>query len=124
MTHALLVIDMQQGSFGEATPWHDVAGLVGRLNRLAGTVRETGGAVVFIQHDGPPGDPHHPDLPGWKLLDELEVRLADTIIRKKSCDASNRSGGKSSSPRKRESTASTWTSLTSTQLSEGSGCDQ
>lgn len=87
MTHALLVIDMQQGSFGEATPRHDVAGLVGRLNRLAGTVRETGGAVVFIQHDGPPGDPHHPDLPGWKLLDELEVRLADTIIRKKSCDA-------------------------------------
>ena len=73
MTHALLIIDMQQGSFGAATPRHDAAGLVGRLNRLAGTVRETGGAVVFIQHDGPPGDPHHPDLPGWKLLDALEV---------------------------------------------------
>ena len=87
MTHALLIIDMQQGSFGTATPRHDAAGLVGRLNRLAGTVRETGGAVVFIQHDGPLGDPHHPDLPGWKLLDELEVRPADAIIRKKSCDA-------------------------------------
>ena len=67
MTHALLIIDMQQGSFGTATPRHDAAGLVGRLNRLAGTVRETGGAVVFIQHDGPPGDPHHPDLP-WCVL--------------------------------------------------------
>ena len=79
MTHALLIIDMQQGSFGAATPRHDAAGLVGRLNRLAGTVRETGGAVVFIQHDGPPGDPHHPDLPGWKLLDSLEVQPADAI---------------------------------------------
>ena len=87
MTHALLVIDMQQGSFGEATPRHDAVGLVGRLNRLAGTVRETGGTVVFIQHDGPPGDPHHPDLPGWKLLDAPEVQPADAIIRKKSCDA-------------------------------------
>ena len=87
MAHALIVIDMQQGSFGAATPRHDTAGLVGRLNRLAGMVREAGGSVVFIQHDGPPGDPHHPDLPGWKLLDSLEVQPADAIIRKKSCDA-------------------------------------
>ncbi len=35
MTDALIVIDMQQGSFGPATPRHDAAGLVGRLNLLA-----------------------------------------------------------------------------------------
>src|SRR6202163_2842292 len=87
MTHALIIIDMQQGSFGEATPRHDAAGLVGRLNKLARAVHSTGGAVVFIQHDGTPGDPPHPDWPGWKLLDGLEVRPADAIIRKKSCDA-------------------------------------
>jgi nicotinamidase-related amidase len=87
MTHALLIIDMQRGSFGATTPRHDTAGLVGRLNRLAGLVRETAGSVVFIQHDGPPGDPHHPDSPGWKLLDALEVQPADAIIRKTSCDA-------------------------------------
>ena len=87
MTHALIVIDMQQGSFGDATPRHDAAGLVGRLNQLAAAVRTAGGAVVFIQHDGPPGDPHHPDRPGWRLLESLEVHPADTIIRKKSCDA-------------------------------------
>lgn len=88
MTDALIIIDMQRGSFGEATPRHDAAGLVERLNRLARSVRaQGGGAVVFIQHDGPPGDPHHPDLPGWKLLPDLDVRPADTIIRKTSCDA-------------------------------------
>jgi nicotinamidase-related amidase len=84
---ALIVIDMQQGSFGDATPRHDAAGLVSRLNRLAAEVRGQGGTVVFIQHDGPPGDPHHPDLPGWKLLAELDVRPADAIIHKTSCDA-------------------------------------
>ena len=87
MTDALIVIDMQQGSFGPATPRHDAAGLVGRLNRLADAVRADGGAVIFIQHDGPPGDPHHPDSPGWRLLPDLDVRPDDTVIRKESCDA-------------------------------------
>jgi nicotinamidase-related amidase len=87
MTDALIIIDMQQGSFGAATPRHDAAGLVGRLNRLAAAVRSTGGEVVFVQHDGPPGDPHHPDLPGWKLLPDLDARPGNTVIRKTSCDA-------------------------------------
>ena len=39
MTDALIVIDMQQGSFGPASPRHDAAGLVGRLNLLADEVR-------------------------------------------------------------------------------------
>ncbi len=87
MNDALIIIDMQQGAFVDATPKHDAAGLIGRLNRLADAVRARGGAVVFIQHDGPPGDPFHPDQPGWKLLEDLSPRPADTVIRKKSCDA-------------------------------------
>lgn len=87
MKHALIVIDLQQGSFTSAVPKHDADGLVCRLNRLASDVRSTGGSVVFIQHDGPPGDPHHPDLPGWRLLPDLDVRAEDAIVRKTSCDA-------------------------------------
>lgn len=87
MTDALIIIDMQQGAFGDGPPKHDAAGLIGRLNKLADAVRARGGAVVFIQHDGPPGDPFHPDLPGWKLVEELGPRPGDTVIRKKSCDA-------------------------------------
>ena len=71
MTDALIVIDMQQGSFGPVSPRHDAAGLVGRLNLLASAIRAANGSVVFIQHDGPPGDPHHPDAPGWRLLPDL-----------------------------------------------------
>ena len=74
MTDALIIIDMQQGAFGEGPPKHDAAGLIGRLNKLADAVRARGGAVVFIQHDGPPGDPFHPDLPGWQLVEDLGPR--------------------------------------------------
>ncbi|MBM3646446.1 MAG: cysteine hydrolase [Alphaproteobacteria bacterium] len=87
MTYALIVIDMQQGSFGVATPRHDAAGVIRRLNRLAAAVREQGGAVVFVQHDGPPGDPHHPDAPGWRLLSELDARAGDAFVRKAACDS-------------------------------------
>ena len=57
---ALLVIDMQVGLFGADTPRHDTEGIVGRINELARAVRRAGGVVVFVQHDGPPGDVFEP----------------------------------------------------------------
>jgi nicotinamidase-related amidase len=87
MTYALIVIDMQQGSFTDATPRHDAKGLIGRLNGLLAAVRAANGAVIFVQHDGPPGDPHHPNQPGWRLLPALDVQTGDPVVRKTSCDA-------------------------------------
>src|SRR5262249_845680 len=72
MPDALIVIDMQRGGFVDAPPKHDAAGLIGRLNQLAAKVRAVGGAVVFVQHDGPAGDPFHPSQPSWRLLEELD----------------------------------------------------
>ena len=87
MTSALVVIDMQQGSFTPQTPRHDAAGVVARINLLAQRVRAGGGPVIFVQHDGPPGDPHHPEASGWHLLPDLEVRDGDRFVRKRACDA-------------------------------------
>ena len=87
MKAALVIIDMQEGSFTPRSARHDTAGLVSRLNALAGAVRSAGGSVIFVQHDGPAGDPHHPDEPGWRLLPELEVRAGDFIVRKTACDS-------------------------------------
>jgi nicotinamidase-related amidase len=84
---ALIIIDMQEGSFTPRSARHDTAGLVDRLNALAGAVRSAGGSVIFVQHDGPVGDPHHPDEPGWRLLPELEVHGSDLIVRKTACDS-------------------------------------
>ncbi|MBI1212380.1 MAG: isochorismatase family protein [Alphaproteobacteria bacterium] len=84
---ALLIIDMQQGSFTPRTARYDTDGLVARLNRLAAQTRTRDGRVVFIQHDGPNGDAHHPDEPGWRLLPDLLVDPLDTVVRKTACDA-------------------------------------
>jgi nicotinamidase-related amidase len=87
MRTALIVIDMQQGSFTDRSPRHDAEGLVRRLNQLARRIRSADGIVLYVQHDGPPGDPHHPGEPGWRLLPALETGEEDLFIRKRSCDA-------------------------------------
>jgi nicotinamidase-related amidase len=84
---ALLIIDMQQGSFTDEVSRYDAAGLVERLNALAARVRAADGLVIYIQHDGPEDDPHHPGKPGWRLLADLSVLPADQIVRKTACDA-------------------------------------
>jgi nicotinamidase-related amidase len=87
MRRALIIIDMQRGSFTEAAPRYDADGLVDRLNALADRVRQIGGLVVFVQHEGPDGDAHHPSQPGFDLLPELRVEPNDLRVRKRSCDA-------------------------------------
>jgi nicotinamidase-related amidase len=87
MTDALIIIDLQEGPFGGGPAKHDASGLIRRLNKLAATVRASGGTVVYVQHDGPPGSDHHPDHPGWRLLSTLDVRASDTFVRKTSCDS-------------------------------------
>ncbi len=87
MRQALIVVDMQRGSFTDATPRHDANGLVARLNALAAKVRKSGGLVVFVQHEGLTGDLHDPDLPGFQLLPTLAVRDRDLRVKKSACDA-------------------------------------
>lgn len=87
MTTALIIIDMQVASFQPMSSRHDPAGLIQRLNRLAAQTRALNGAVIFIQHDGPPGDPHQPEMNGWNILPELNLTDDDIVVRKKSCDS-------------------------------------
>ena len=83
----LLVIDMQVGLFGADTPRHDAEGVVARINALAGAVRQASGIVIFVQHDGPPGDIFEPGSDGWRLLPSLERRDDDLVVHKRACDA-------------------------------------
>ena len=87
MRTALIIIDMQEGSFTPRTARHDSIGLIARLNRLAERTRTSEGLVVFIQHDGRTGNVHHPTAWGWPILSELETTAADSVVRKTTCDA-------------------------------------
>ena len=88
MADALLIIDMQAGSFGPACPpRHDILALLKRLNALTRWVRDGGGMVVWVQHDGPPGDVLEPGTDGWQVLAALERRASDATISKTVCDS-------------------------------------
>lgn len=84
---ALLVIDMQVGTFDAPNPQHDASGVVDRINRLAEAVRNVSGNVVFIQHDGPVGDTFEPGTRGWQLIPELDRMQTDPVVNKRACDA-------------------------------------
>ena len=87
MKTVLIVIDMQRGSFSPYQERYDTDGLISRINMLAEKVRLSGGKVIFIQHNGPQEDPHHPDAEGWKLLPNLDVSNEDIIVTKTACDS-------------------------------------
>lgn len=87
MKRALVIIDMQRALFTSDSPKYDAVNLIDRLNRLASRIRASGGVVIFVQHEGPQGDPFDPQSPGWGLLPDLVVEDRDIVVRKKSCDA-------------------------------------
>ena len=88
MNPGLIIIDMQTAAFeAAAAPKHDADGTIARINRLADTVRATTGSVLFVQHDGPPGDAFQPGTPGWQLWPALDRRPADLVVRKTGCDS-------------------------------------
>ena len=81
---ALLVIDMQKGSFTSKTPRFDTVGIVKRINELAELFRELNYPVVYIQHDGTgtgTGE-FEKNNTDWENLDDLIVESNDVRIDK------------------------------------------
>lgn len=79
---ALLVIDMQKGSFTSKTPRFDTDGVVKRINELASIFREQNYLVIYIQHDGTGTGEFEKNSWEWENLDELNVELDDILIDK------------------------------------------
>lgn len=82
----LLVIDMQEGLLrgGEK---RDLVGVVERINRLSERVRSRDGQVIFIQHDGAPGEEFEPLTPAWSILGSIQRHPQDRVVRKTLNDA-------------------------------------
>lgn len=79
---ALLVIDMQKGSFTPATPRYDARGVIERINCLAELFRQSGHTIIFIQHDGTGSGEFEKGSHSWELLDELVVGTDDVLVDK------------------------------------------
>ncbi len=79
---ALLVIDMQKGSFTSSTPRFDTDGVVKRINELASIYRGLNYPVIYIQHDGTGSGEFEKNTWEWENLDGLIVEPDDILIDK------------------------------------------
>lgn len=79
---ALLVIDMQKGSFKPETPRFDTNGVVKRINELAALFRKNEWPVIYVQHDGTGRGEFEKNTSDWENLDDLVVETVDIRIDK------------------------------------------
>lgn len=84
---ALLIIDMQIGSFKPYTLRHDTFGVIARINILSDYFRANNDKVIFIQHDGTKENIFLPGTKNWKILPELIKHSSDKIVSKTANDA-------------------------------------
>jgi nicotinamidase-related amidase len=84
---ALLVIDMQKGSFNPYSTRHDTLGIIERINSLARAFRQNEYPVVFIQHDGTNENSFIPNSEDWELLPELSRVPGDILVSKTANDS-------------------------------------
>jgi len=88
---ALLIVDMQKGSFTSETPRFDTEGVVSRINELSDLFRNSELPVIYIQHDGTGSGAFEKDTTEWELLDSLHVEPTDILISKYANDVFYRS---------------------------------
>ncbi len=79
---AILIIDMQKGSFTPKTPRYDSEGVVKRINQLSLYFRENNQSVIIIQHDGSQNNEFIPNTEEWEVLDSLTLNPDDIYINK------------------------------------------
>lgn len=84
---ALLVIDMQKGSFTPKTPRFDADSVIKRINKLASILRAQNQPVIYIQHDGTGTGEFEKNTWEWENLDSLSVDSDDILIDKYANDA-------------------------------------
>lgn len=79
---ALLIIDLQQGSFLNPAHTYDEKAVVNRINLLADQFRKADLPVIVIQHDGSLQNEYVPGTSDWELVPELKTTSADILIHK------------------------------------------
>jgi nicotinamidase-related amidase len=84
---ALLIIDMQKGSFTSRTPRFDTDGVIKRINELAALFRTLHFPVICIQHDGTGTGEFEKNSTEWENLDELILKPTDILVNKYANDA-------------------------------------
>ncbi|MFM9844873.1 MAG: cysteine hydrolase family protein [Dongiaceae bacterium] len=86
---ALLIVDLQVAMFESESepPIHDAHGLLQRAGGLIARARNAGVPVIYVRHDGGPGDPLEAGRPGWDIHPVLEPAADEVIVEKRAPDS-------------------------------------
>ncbi|MBK8016136.1 MAG: cysteine hydrolase [Betaproteobacteria bacterium] len=85
MKSAILVIDVQNGIFGDDRKPFESDIVVERIRKITERARLNGDMVIYIQHEAPGVVEFGTEA--WKLFDGLKPNSNDTRIRKRTPDA-------------------------------------
>lgn len=84
---ALLIIDMQVGSFSNETPRFNTEEVIEKINLLSNHFRNENDKIIFIQHDGTKENFLFSGTPDWQVLPSIDQVESDIYIEKSANDA-------------------------------------
>ncbi len=78
---ALVVVDVQEAAV-ERGPYQ-AAVVLRNIAALIVACRTAGVEVIYVQHDGQPGEPEEPGTRGWEIHAQIGPAAGEVIIRKR-----------------------------------------
>lgn len=90
---ALVVIDLQRGMFeGASGPLDEADALLARVTGMLAKARARGQPVIYVQHDGGPGDELQRGTPLWPIDARVAPKDGEPIVEKTEPSAFERTG--------------------------------
>jgi nicotinamidase-related amidase len=80
-TAALLIVDVQEGAVARGP--FEVRRVLDNISRLLAACRASGVHVVYVQHDGRPGESEEPHTPGWEIHAGIRPLEDEPVVRKR-----------------------------------------
>jgi len=83
---ALLIVDMQVNMLDEEMPIYKGREILTTLADLIARARTQGIPVIYVRHNGGPGEPDEPQTPGWEIHPALAPNPGELIVDKTTPD--------------------------------------
>jgi nicotinamidase-related amidase len=84
---AFLVIDVQKGMFGPEETVYAGDDVLAKISTLIAQARTAQVPVIYVQHNGTPGDPLEPGKEGWPIHPAIEPTNGEPVVGKRTPDS-------------------------------------
>jgi nicotinamidase-related amidase len=84
---ALLVIDVQVGLIDGAHPAYQKSEVLANIQSLLQRARASSTPVIYLQHEGDPGDTLEANSPGWQIHSQVAPQAGEVVLSKRASDS-------------------------------------